>query len=441
MYKRNFLISVVISIFLIALSQVAWVEADSGYQPGLQHLYPYYAPQVSSANNSLPDISVDETQEGRHNLVYDFGQQNLYFNNQGAVIFGSGLYSVSRLDPLFMDNGLCGIAAWHCTGDRWARFENFSQIHSLDAESLSAQLLFINLELNNFGAQDTAYQEIYNLLANSTSFQATSDAFMQNYLGEQPLDLSQLAEQLYEYQTVEPEGAQPVVGLPGSGSPGSQAETTPNLDPRHAEPPSVPPVVEPPPTDTGANLPVFHPSTIECRAGAATGYIATTTAGDSQGPYLQRLTVISHRNPQQQTFVYAHRCLHASLSNLLQNYNAGVSNPDHKLGGWVWRSHQRQIELRKKHCGTSQYDIYEKSPNACRPPTARPGQSSHQDGLAIDFYCKGTTLTRTNCNQAFRWLDCNAAQYGLINLSSESWHWYFPLRAPHKLSAKIEKGC
>lgn len=91
------------------------------------------------------------------------------------------------------------------------------------------------------------------------------------------------------------------------------------------------------------------------------------------------------------------------------------------FNGSSYRSIDRQIELRRAHCGTSQYDIYEKPSDQCRPPTARPGSSMHEKGEAIDFTQNGTTLQRGG--SGFNWLKANAAEFGLINLPSEAWHW------------------
>ncbi|MBU2665852.1 M15 family metallopeptidase [Actinoplanes bogorensis] len=89
------------------------------------------------------------------------------------------------------------------------------------------------------------------------------------------------------------------------------------------------------------------------------------------------------------------------------------------LCGSGWRSVDGQIALRKQNCGQPPTNdtIYNKSPSACKPPTARPGTSMHEKGLAIDF---------TNCNRGsacFTWLSGNAATYGLHNLPGEDWHW------------------
>ena len=86
--------------------------------------------------------------------------------------------------------------------------------------------------------------------------------------------------------------------------------------------------------------------------------------------------------------------------------------------GNSWRPTSEQIELRKANCGTSQYAIYEAPAKSCSPPTAKPGQSNHQRGVAIDF--ENCTTQSTDC---FKWLSVNAATYGIKNLPDEAWHW------------------
>ncbi|MEY2425583.1 MAG: hypothetical protein QOI61_1155 [Actinomycetota bacterium] len=92
------------------------------------------------------------------------------------------------------------------------------------------------------------------------------------------------------------------------------------------------------------------------------------------------------------------------------------------LSGWGYRNSDQQVALRKAHCGSSNYDIYEKPANECHPPTARPGASMHERGLAIDFTYQGSIIT-SRSNPAFKWLAANAKTYGLYNLPSEPWHW------------------
>jgi peptidoglycan hydrolase CwlO-like protein len=88
------------------------------------------------------------------------------------------------------------------------------------------------------------------------------------------------------------------------------------------------------------------------------------------------------------------------------------------LSGSGYRDPSRQIELRRQHCGSSYYAIYQMPASSCRPPTARPGTSQHEIGLAIDF--SNCSTRGTAC---YQWLAGNAAGFGFYNLPSEAWHW------------------
>jgi hypothetical protein len=93
-------------------------------------------------------------------------------------------------------------------------------------------------------------------------------------------------------------------------------------------------------------------------------------------------------------------------------------------GAGGWRSRERQIALRRQHCGTSDYAIYQMPSSQCSPPTAIPGRSEHERGLAIDFTCNGRSIPQhTRSDPCYAWLSRHAADYGLYNLSSEAWHW------------------
>jgi hypothetical protein len=108
----------------------------------------------------------------------------------------------------------------------------------------------------------------------------------------------------------------------------------------------------------------------------------------------------------------------ASIAPLLDDMLAAAEADGHTLTGSGYRSTARQIELRRAHCGTDPYAIYEMPARDCSPPTAPPGSSLHEQGLAIDF---------DNCNsrstRCYQWLAANAARFGLFNLPSEPWHW------------------
>ncbi|MEY2569109.1 MAG: hypothetical protein QOE35_3638 [Actinomycetota bacterium] len=92
------------------------------------------------------------------------------------------------------------------------------------------------------------------------------------------------------------------------------------------------------------------------------------------------------------------------------------------LGGTGYRSSDAQVATRRANCGTSDYDVYEKPASQCHPPTARPGQSMHEQGLAVDFTNNGS-LINSHSNPAWQWLNSNASRFGFYNLPSEAWHW------------------
>lgn len=84
------------------------------------------------------------------------------------------------------------------------------------------------------------------------------------------------------------------------------------------------------------------------------------------------------------------------------------------LRGGGFRTMDQQKALRIKH-GCPDPNA---SSSSCSPPTARPGNSNHQMGVAIDF--SNCSSRGTTC---YGWLKNNAATYGLKNLPSEPWHW------------------
>ncbi|MEV0895320.1 M15 family metallopeptidase [Actinoplanes sp. NPDC049802] len=88
------------------------------------------------------------------------------------------------------------------------------------------------------------------------------------------------------------------------------------------------------------------------------------------------------------------------------------------MSGGGFRTKARQIELRKINgCP----DVWTAPASSCRVPTAIPGRSLHEIGLAVDITTGGRSLTRKT--KAFKWLTANAARYGYVNLPSEAWHW------------------
>ena len=117
-----------------------------------------------------------------------------------------------------------------------------------------------------------------------------------------------------------------------------------------------------------------------------------------------------------------HIYVNKTIATQVQALLAAASAAGLTLSGGGYRDSAQQIALRKAHCGTSDYAVYQMPASQCSPPTARPGTSMHEQGLAIDF-TNGGALIQDHADPAFVWLAANASRYGLFNLPSEPWHW------------------
>jgi len=111
-----------------------------------------------------------------------------------------------------------------------------------------------------------------------------------------------------------------------------------------------------------------------------------------------------------------------SIAGRLQGLLSAATSAGISLGGGGYRSSASQITLRTAHCGSTPYAIYQMPASQCRPPTAKPGASMHERGLAVDFTAGGALIT-SRTSPAFVWLKANAGSYGFYNLPSEPWHW------------------
>ena len=91
------------------------------------------------------------------------------------------------------------------------------------------------------------------------------------------------------------------------------------------------------------------------------------------------------------------------------------------LTGSSWRSYEAQIASRMRIINGKQNcpDIYTSPSSSCAIPTAIPGSSQHESGLAIDF----ATIGRVGSGPEWDWLVANAASFGFYNFSGEGWHW------------------
>lgn len=99
-----------------------------------------------------------------------------------------------------------------------------------------------------------------------------------------------------------------------------------------------------------------------------------------------------------------------------------ASADGHSFAGGGYRDPSSQVALRRSNCGSSDYAVYSMPASQCSPPTARPGASMHEQGLAVDFTYNGSLIT-SRSNPGFVWLAANASRFGFYNLPAEPWHW------------------
>jgi hypothetical protein len=114
--------------------------------------------------------------------------------------------------------------------------------------------------------------------------------------------------------------------------------------------------------------------------------------------------------------------VHKSIASKVQGLLNAATAAGFSLRGGGYRDPAGQIATRRANCGPTYYDIYQKPASQCTPPTALPGRSMHERGMAIDFTSSGALIT-SRSNPAFVWLRNNASRFGLYNLPSEPWHW------------------
>ena len=110
------------------------------------------------------------------------------------------------------------------------------------------------------------------------------------------------------------------------------------------------------------------------------------------------------------------------IASSIERLLADAADAGYPMCGYGYRDPAKQVAVRRANCGTSSYAIYEAPSSYCSPPTARPGTSMHEQGLAIDFTSSGGSTIGSGSG-GYGWLVDNAADYGLYNLPGEPWHW------------------
>jgi peptidoglycan hydrolase CwlO-like protein len=179
--------------------------------------------------------------------------------------------------------------------------------------------------------------------------------------------------------------------------------------------------------DAVSNVPVSPPSAggsgsgTGGGSGSGTGTGTGTTGGSSGGTTNPPVTA-PPITPTPGLVTVGGITVAASIGEQLRQLLSAASSAGINLGGYGYRDINAQIQLRRQNCGTSDYAIWYMPADGCRPPTARPGYSMHERGLAIDFQANGSFIN-SRTNPGFVWLAANAGRFGFINLPSEPWHW------------------
>lgn len=145
----------------------------------------------------------------------------------------------------------------------------------------------------------------------------------------------------------------------------------------------------------------------------------TSVTGNASGCQLDASGCPTDTISQADTVLAAGIRVHPCISAEVERIVALASTQGIELTGGGYRDSVGQIETRKNNCGTSDYDIYDKPASSCNPPTAQPGESTHEGGTGIDFVCNGAPID-SQSDPCFVFLLENTA---LKNLKSEPWHW------------------
>ncbi len=108
-----------------------------------------------------------------------------------------------------------------------------------------------------------------------------------------------------------------------------------------------------------------------------------------------------------------------SIAQNINNMIADAAKANLTIKGSGYRTPDRQTQLRKQNCKGNTTD----RTAPCTPPTALPGYSRHNSGLAFDLRCGSEGVIQSLGNACFKWLKDNAKNYGLYNYPPEPWHW------------------
>ncbi len=92
----------------------------------------------------------------------------------------------------------------------------------------------------------------------------------------------------------------------------------------------------------------------------------------------------------------------------------------------VQSSYRTLAEQAKLRMDNGCPDVNTSPADTCRVPTAVPGQSDHNRGLAVDVELGGGSEAQQRAHPAYLWLAGNAAAFGWAEtVKREPWHWAY----------------
>ncbi|MDE0805638.1 MAG: D-alanyl-D-alanine carboxypeptidase family protein [Acidimicrobiales bacterium] len=112
--------------------------------------------------------------------------------------------------------------------------------------------------------------------------------------------------------------------------------------------------------------------------------------------------------------------VHERLAPFISTLLAQADMDGVALEGSGYRDIAAQRRLRAANCPNP----VRSAPGDCSPPTALPGTSLHESGLAIDFTSDGELITDPE-TPAYRLIAANAGWLGLRVHPEEPWHWSY----------------
>ncbi len=307
--------------------------------------------------------------------------------HQSAGIIGN-LIQESGVDPTIVQpNGVGhGIAQWS-KNERWQDLIKFA--NGRDPKSLDVQLDFLWHEMNNVPPWNQSYPAV----KNAANIEDATRAFMDKF--EKPAAAhANLPNRIRQ--------AELVLKRFGNGAPASIG----TADPAGAAVPGCGSDSGGPGGSDGAGKPGENTSSMKCPAGSDAG-IGTVHVGQTGKTYQIRLCNVQN--------VIVNASIAKEINDMLNaSKGAGL-----RYSGYGYRTYERQQELRRSNgCP----NVFTAPSSSCRVPTARPGFSNHEDGLAVDW-SEGGSLIRSRGTRGFQWLNQNAGKYGFKNFPKEAWHW------------------